>query len=146
MYVTYTPDGGEPQRWEFRPGRVRASRAAMLERRYSKLAGGDTKTWDQFKADIQRGSADARRVLLWHLISMDHPTVRIEDVDPTEDELLVEHSRTELAELRAEVARTKAIDDEQREMILTRLDEEIATAPDDDAGKAPSTTSETGTS
>lgn len=145
--MTYKPDGAEPQRWEFRPGRVRASRAAMLERRYSKLAGGgEAKTWDMFKADVLRGSADARRVLLWHLLSLEHPTVRIEDVDPLEDELLVEHSRSELAEMRAELARTKAIDDEQREMMLIRLDEEIQIAPDDDAGKAPSATSETGTS
>ncbi len=145
MFVTYTPEGGDPQTWEFRPGRVRASRAAMLERRYSKLAG-EGKTWDQFKADVQRGSADARRVLLWHLVTLDHPTTRIEDVDPLEDELVVEHSREELLDLRYEVEKSKTMDDATRMMLLEKLDEEIESAREDDSGKAPSTTSVSATS
>lgn len=145
MYVTYTPEDGAPQTWTFKPGRVRASRAALLEKRYSKLAG-EQKTWDMFKADVVRGAADARRVLLWHLLTLEHHTLRIEDIDPLEDELLVEHSREELEELRVEVDKARNLDDSTRAMILDKLDEEIETAREDDSGKAPSTTFETVTS
>lgn len=146
MFVTYAPeDGSPPQTWDFKPGRVRASRAAMLERRYTKLAG-ESKTWDAFKADVLRGSADARRVLLWHLVTLEHPTTRIEDVDPTEDELLVEMSRAELEDMRAEVEKTRTLDEATKTMILDKLDEELESARDDDSGKAFSPTSPTVTS
>jgi hypothetical protein len=145
VFVTFTPeDTGEVQRFEFKPGRIRSSRAEMIEKKYAKLAG-EKLTYDQFKMAVAQGSAIARRVLLWHVLNTVHPTLRIEDVDPFEDEILVEYSRTELEELRAEIVKAKGLDDEQREAIVARLDQEIETAPDDDGGKAPSKNSEPGT-
>lgn len=136
MFLTYTPEGGQPQVFEFSPGRVRQSRAEMLERRYSKLAG-EKLTWDQFKMDVVKGSASARRVLLWHFLSQQHPTLRVEDVDPYEDELVLQFSRKELEDMRAEVAKSP-LSDLDKDTILAKFDEEIATAPDSDLeGKAP---------
>src|SRR5574342_389387 len=100
MYVTYQPEGSEPQRWEFRPGRLRESRAEMLERRYAKLIGEKSVPFEQFRMAILQDQASARRVLLWHLLNLVHPTLRIEDVDPIRDELTIEASRSELEELR----------------------------------------------
>lgn len=147
MFVRYSPEDSpsEVQEWEFRPGRVRASRAAMIERLYSKLAG-EKKTWDEFQAGILGGAADARRVLLWHLQSMVHPTLRIEDVDPLGDELTIEHSRQELEDLRAEAVKAKNLDEATRNVLLAKLDADIETARDDGMGKAISTTSASATS
>jgi len=120
MYVTYRPEGGEERRWVFEPGKVRASRAEMIEKR----AG---ENWDSWLASVQMGSMKARRVLLWHLLSLDHPTLRFEDVDFLADELVVEHSAAELAEIRARVYAAKLPDD-QREQVLAVLDAEIEAA------------------
>lgn len=73
MKVTYTPEDGDAQAWDFSHGRVRASEAEMCERR---LEG--TK-WDAFEAELLQGSARARRVLLWHLLRRAHPGMRWED-------------------------------------------------------------------
>lgn len=138
MYVTYQPEGSEPQRWEFRPGRLRESRAEMLERRYAKLIGEKSVPFEQFRMAILQDQASARRVLLWHLLNLVHPTLRIEDVDPIRDELTIEASRSELEELRDTLATAGGLDDTQREMMLAQIDAQIAAAPQDDAGKVPS--------
>lgn len=143
MLLDYKPDGGEVTRFEFRPGKVRASRAAMIERLYTKLAG-ETRTWEMFKADILRGSMVARRVLLWHFLSGKHPTVRIEDVDPLEDEMVLQFSKAELEDFYAAAEKSTSGTEDEREMILARLREEIEAAPDgDDEGKGSSATSPT---
>ena len=133
MFVTYQPEGEKPQRWEFDPDRVRQSRAEIIEKRFGK-------NWDQFRAGVQSGDSKARKVLLWHLISLEHHTLRYEDVpDFCMGELKVEHSRGELLVLRDRLAKVNLPEDE-REQMLTALDIEItdAIASEDDLGKAPS--------
>ena len=122
MFVTYSPeDGAEPQRWTFDPKRVRAGRAEMIERR----AGVN---WDAWLIAVQSGSMRARRVLLWHLMTTDHPTMRSEDVpDFLAGEVLVEHSAAELVEIRARVA-TATLPVDQRETVLAALDGDISAA------------------
>jgi hypothetical protein len=151
--ITYTPDGDEAQRriWEFLPGRVRMSRAEMIQRRYATIGGGQ-RTFLEFSAAVLQGDAAARRVLLWHLQSLDHPTLKLEDVDIFWDELLVESNATELTEMREAVEKSKAIPADQRELALAHIDEELSklTAVDgevvnDGEGKALSPTSESTT-
>ncbi len=115
MIVTYAPEGGAAQRWEFNPQRVRASEAEAIEKR----AG---ETWDAWLVGVQSGSMKARRVLLWHMLRRDHPTVRYEDVpDFYAGEVLVEHTSAELTEMRDRVAKAN-IPADQREQALTALD------------------------
>ncbi|WIM97707.1 hypothetical protein ACTOB_001255 [Actinoplanes oblitus] len=133
MFVTYSPEDGDQQRWEFNPDRVRQSKAEMIEKRYGA-------NWDQFRAGVQSGDSRARRVLLWHLMSMEHPAMRIEDVpDFCMGELKVEHSRGELVMLRDRLAKAN-IPESDREQMLTALDIEItdAMASEADEGKATS--------
>jgi len=143
MYVTYRPDGAdEPRTWNFRAGRIRESRGEMIERRYAKLIGEKTAAVEQWRMGILQQQSSARRVLLWHLLDLEHPgKVRIEDVDPYRDELEVEASKSELVELRAALENIGGLDDLQREMMLAQVDAQIEAAPDDDGGKAPSPTS-----
>ncbi|MFF0469328.1 hypothetical protein ACFYPX_18090 [Micromonospora zamorensis] len=121
MHVTYTPEGGTAQRWDFNPGRVRAAEAELIEKRYGKA-------WDQFRADVQTGSMKARRVLLWHLLRREHHTLRFEDVpDFYTDELLVEHSVDELTLMREKLAQAD-LPDGDRDQMLAMLDIELAEA------------------
>jgi hypothetical protein len=142
MFLTYTPEDGDAQRFEFRPKRVRASRAEMIEKRYGQLAGIKNATWDQFKVAIQQGSASARRVLLWHLLSAEHPTLKIDDVDPFEDEVELEYSKSELLEVREFLSSAPNIPEADLALMLAKVDMDIMTAPEDGSeGKAPSKTS-----
>lgn len=134
MIVDYIPEGEEPQRFEFRPGRMRLAACAQIEFQYKKLAG-EPKTYQQFVEDIKTGSAVARRVLIHHLLRRQHPAIRIDDVDPYEDEIVLTFHKAELQELRALVEKASNVPD--KETVLARLDDEIAAAPDaEEPGKA----------
>lgn len=139
MIVTYTPDGGEKQEWEWNPDKVRAVEGELIEKRF-----GDTH--DKFKVAVQSGSIKARRVLLWHLLKRAHPTLRHEDVDFDADELKVEMTRFELEQMKDRVVKAKGMDESERDKMLAALDSEIETAPSGGAeGKAPLRTNDDAT-
>lgn len=145
MRVTYQPDGSaEPKSWDFVPGKVRNQRASLIEKLFSREYG-ERQTYEQFKVAVQQGSSPARRVLLWHLQGLEHPTIRLDDVDFAEGELVVEFTRSELAEMHDIISRMKGQDEAQTAMMLAAIEAQMETAPDDDGGKAPSTTSESAT-
>lgn len=132
MYVTYKPEDGQDKRWEFDPGRVRASKAEMIERRFGE-------NWDNWKIAVQQGNMKARRVLLWHLLTLEHPALRWEDTpDFLDEELDVDHSVAELQEIRDRVAK-RVRTPGQHEEVLAALDYEIteAMARDEAAGTEP---------
>lgn len=133
MFVTFKPENGDAQQWEFNPRRVRAAQCVMIEKRYGK-------PWSVFTTHLMQGSMEARQVLLWHLIRLDHPSLRWEDTpDFYADELEVEFSRSELEELRAAVATARgSLTEAERADALATIDGEIEKAPTAlDAGKAP---------
>lgn len=133
MFVTYAPEGESVQRWEFDPDKVRQSRAEMIEKRFGK-------NWDQFRAGVQSGDSKARKVLLWHMLSLEHHTLQYVDVpDFLMGELTVEHTRGELVVLRDRLSKANLPEDD-REQMLTALDIEITNAMESEAdgGKAPS--------
>lgn len=138
MRVNYAPEGSDVQSWDFVPGRIRESRGEMMERRYAKLIGEKSASFEMFRMGVLQGQSSARRVLLWHLLSLEHPTIKQEDVDPFKGELEVEASKSELIEMRAVLEHVGGVDDIQREIMLAQMDAQIKAAPDDDGGKAPS--------
>lgn len=139
MFIDYTPEGQKTQRLPFQPGRVRLDESAGIEFRYSKLCG-EKRSYQQFIEDVKQGSAVARRVLLHHVLRKQHPTIRIEDVNPYEDEIAILFHKAELEEIRAAVEKTTAMPANEKEQVLARLDDEIATAPDArEPGKADGT-------
>jgi hypothetical protein len=140
VFVTYSPEDGTPQSWEFDPDRVKQSEGEMCEKRF----GGN---WSEFVTGVQAGSLKARKVLLWHLLRRQHPMLRFEDVpDFLTGELKVEHSVTELTEVRDRVLKAD-LDDATRGQVLAGVDialtdalarEGLDSETDVDAGKAPS--------
>ncbi len=134
MHVTYTPEDGDRLEWDVELGRIRAGEAEMMERRY-----GDT--YEAWTIGVQRGAINARRVLLWHLLRLAHPTFRWEDVpDFYADELLVEYSVKELTGMRDRVAKA-SMEPREREQAMAALDVEITKAMEREVaaagGKAP---------
>ncbi|WP_433232410.1 hypothetical protein ACQP2H_10550 [Micromonospora sp. CA-248260] len=131
MIVTYTPEGDAAQEWEFSTGRIKASEAEILQKRF----GG---TWDEFKVGVLKGDVRARRVMLWHCLRRDHHTLRFEDMpDFYDSELELEFTKSELEGIRAQVATAGGLAEEERESTLAALDAQIADAPDG-LGKASS--------
>lgn len=138
MRVTYKPeDGNEPQSWDFNPGRVRVSEQVIVEKQF----GG---TWLEFKTGVMSGSAQARRVLLWHLIRREHPAHNIRDTpDFFDDELLIEQTLAEVTESYNEWLKGGGRDSANGELLEGMFQAEIKAATereggDEPAGKAPS--------
>ena len=132
MYVTYRPEDGEEQRWKFDPDKVRASKAEMIEKRFGE-------NWDAWKVAVQQGNMRARRVLLWHLLTLAHSGLRFEDTpDFFAGEMLVEHSVDELRDIRDRVEK-RAPGGDTRDQVLAALDVEIteAMAREEGAGVEP---------
>lgn len=123
MYVIYQPEGGDLQTWEFDPARVRSQRAIQIE----KHAG---KTWEEWLAAVQTGQMRARRVLLWHLTSTDHPTLRWEDTpDFYAGELEVHHSPDELREMIRQAKKAShTIPEDQYTIAMAALERELGEA------------------
>jgi len=131
MYVTFSPDEGDEQRWEFHPRTVLDDAAEAVERAF-----GDT--WDSFVMGVFKGGIRARRVLLWHLMTREHPSLRVEDMPRFPlGALTVDLDREELGEFRTQTAKAP-IDEATRTASLAWLDAQIAEAPEaSDQGKAP---------
>ena len=128
MFLVYRPEGSdEPTRWKYDPKRLMSPEMEKLERLTER-------TYGQFVNDVQAGSALCRRALLYVFLKRQHPTLKFAEVEISWGELDFEYSRTELLEIRADVAENAAAD--RRDSILAKLDEEIAEAVDEDSGKA----------
>ncbi|MBK3575136.1 hypothetical protein JHN63_15205 [Streptomyces sp. MBT65] len=128
MYLIYQPEGEkEPQRFLYKPQKLMAPEREALERR-SKMDFAD------FTKAVLNGNALARRSLLWVMLKRQHHTLKFEDVDFAWDELKLEYSKQEYELMRAQMLAKGNVDPEQ----LVQLDEEIATAVDEQAteGKA----------
>lgn len=152
MFLVYKLGGdAEPTRYEFRPGRIRSGDASTILRHYRRLSGNLQATWEGFKGlACPAGDPEAKRIMLWFCQRADHPKLRLDDVDPFDDEVDVELDRNEMLALRAQISVAKGIGEDQRELILDRIDADIAAmdappdgeAPlDDDAGEVGKETS-----
>jgi hypothetical protein len=136
MRITYAPEDGDRQEWDFDPDRVRSSLAEMIERKYGE-------TWEQFCAGVQSGNMRARRVLLWHLLRLEHPALRYEDVpDFYASELKVQYSVAELNDIRDRLQKMH-LPETQRDSAMAALDVEMTSAMEREEGKAPSASSVT---
>jgi len=137
MIVTYTPAGQDtPQVWRFDPDEVKASKMEMIERRWAGGADPESgpSSYDRWLTAVQNGEVKARHVLLWHLLSLEHHTIRFEDVDFTRRELRVELSKDEYARL-IDAVRNGKRPPAQKERIIASLLDDQAQAPDDPDGE-----------
>ncbi|GGZ80242.1 hypothetical protein ACFOOM_07560 [Streptomyces echinoruber] len=130
MYLVYQPEGSsEPKRWKYNPRKLMSAEREMIERRTGR-------NFSQFSNDVLEGNSLCRRALLFLFLKREHPTVKWEDVDFAWDEVILEYSKSELQQIRAQIAENLTGD--QLAAALAQLDAEIEKAYEDpeDEGKA----------
>jgi len=130
MYLVYTPEGSEePKRWKYQPKKLMSAEREMLERRTGM-------NFTEFTQAVVKGNSQCRRALLFMYLKREHAGIKYDDVDFAWDELVLEHSRGELLEMRKSVEDT--VPAHLRESVLAKLDEEIGEAYEDpdEEGKA----------
>lgn len=108
MQVTWDPRNGDPeQTWTFDPEEVEVDQAKLVEKHY----GG---TYDQWVAGLQTGEINARQVLLWHMLTQVHPSLRFDALPKFRvKQLKVEMGVAELEKLWARVQRMKLSPDKK---------------------------------
>lgn len=122
MFFKYHPEGSEePTLWPYNPKRLMSAEREMLERRTDR-------NFTQFVIDVYQGSSLCRRALLWLYLKRTDARIKFDDVDFAWDEVDFVMSRAELVEMRAEVSEKAPAG--QRELMLAKLDEDIADAPE----------------
>lgn len=136
MHVTYAPEGGDQQSWDWDPKRVRVSEQVIVEKQY-----GDS--WSTFVQGALSGQAAARRVLLWHLIRRDHPAHQLRDTpDFMGFELVVTQSFAEITETYAAWIESGGAEGKDgpllESMFLKEIEEAREREGGDPAGKVPS--------
>jgi hypothetical protein len=141
MKVTYTPAGDVKQVWDFKPALLRVAQAEMIESR-SGLR------YEQWVEAVFAGAAKARRVLLWHLLTLTHgAAIRVEDVDFAVGELEIERDLAEARAFRVEIENWRGdlevqrqglaeIDAEIERLAAEQVDGPKATSSDDSAPTA----------
>lgn len=123
MKVTYTPEDGDEQVFDYNPNKLMSAEREALEKRTGK-------SFNEFAMGVLRGNALCRRALLHVLLKRQHPGIAFDDVDFCWDELTVEMTKGEIT-LAVARLREKGGDEDLAESMLKDYDE----APEDE-GKA----------
>jgi hypothetical protein len=121
--VTYRPDDGDEQVFDYNPNKLMSAEREALEKRTGM-------SFQQFAMGVLRGHSLCRRALLHVLLKRQHPGIAFDDVDFCWDELTVEMTKGEIT-LAVERMREKNGDEDLIETMLKGYDE----APEDE-GKA----------
>lgn len=123
MYLVYQPEGSdEPTRWPYNPRKLMSAEREAVEKRCGV-------PFAEFTKAVIQGSSLARRALLWVMLKRDHPTTKWADVDFAWDELKLEYSKQEYAQMIADASEN--LTGEQRDLTLQGLRQEWENALDD---------------
>lgn len=123
MFLVYEPEGSEEAtRWPYNPRKLMSAEREAIERRTGE-------PFAEFTQSVVKGSSVARRALLWVMLKRDHPTMKYDDVDFAWDELRLEYSKQEYAQMIADASEN--LTGEQRELTLKGLQQEWDSAQDD---------------
>jgi hypothetical protein len=123
VYLVYQPEGSEePTRWKYNPRRLMSVEREAIEK-HTGLP------FAEFTQAVMKGSSLCRRALLWVMLKRDHPTTKWGDVDFAWDELRLEFSKQEYAQMMRDAAEN--LSGEQLAQTLRGLQEELDTAEDD---------------
>jgi hypothetical protein len=86
MQLTYTPEDGDPQVFDFHVERLMSFEAEALE----EAGGGQWETVHEWANKFDRGSMRAIRAALWIMLRRQQPTLRFSDLVVRVNELKVE--------------------------------------------------------
>jgi hypothetical protein len=108
MRITYTPDDGEKQEWQFKPGRLLATEVEAIER----VTNMSFLEWAEA---MSKGGATGLRALIWVLRKRHgEPELKYRDVDFAYDSVAFEPDEEELAAAEAaqEVPKEESLSDD----------------------------------
>src|SRR5690348_10855217 len=92
MYLTYKPEGSDPQEFVFNPDDFSAFDAEAVE-------SSTGWTWDEFLLHLRKGSVKARRTLLWTFLRRVHRGLHLRDVQFKNSEVKLEYDQDEMREI-----------------------------------------------
>ena len=121
MLLRYTPEGTEGRTWTFTPEKLLSSEAEAIEK-------ATKMTYAEFGVAIIKGSATARRALLWVYLKREEPTLKLASIDVPVGVIALEYEPHELVAMRAEAERSEELTDTERRMALEFFDKEIGDA------------------
>ena len=90
--ITYKPDGAEPKVWKIPFGRFMSAERIVIERETGM-------TWAQLKGRLFDEDTAVIRAFLWVLLKRDIPTLKIDQVEFCEDDILLDATAEERAQL-----------------------------------------------
>lgn len=125
MRVTYSPEDGDEQIFDYNPNKLMSAEREALEKRTGK-------NFQDFSQGVLSGHALCRRALLHVLLKRQHPGISFDDVDFAWDELKVEMTKGEIT-LAVESMRQK--NRPGHESIVESMLRDYDEAPEDE-GKA----------
>jgi hypothetical protein len=115
VLLIYKPEGADERRWTFSPDQLMSSEAEALEN----VTG---MTYEEIGQALIKGSAKARRALLWVYLKREDPTLRHAQVDPPVGSVGVDYEQHELVAIRDKLAEDTDMSDADRTAALAQLD------------------------
>ncbi|GIH27611.1 hypothetical protein Aph01nite_59210 [Acrocarpospora phusangensis] len=113
MIVTYTPQGGTEETWDYKQADLTSAEAELVE-------DATGLTIDEFEVDLMKGRVKCKRALLWLHMRKEHPNLRFSEVDFKVGDLKTEFDREEKRELRERLEKS-GLSGPQLEMALKLL-------------------------
>lgn len=128
MFLVYTPDEGDEQRYFYNPNKLMSPEMEAIER-------VTDRNWTVFTADVVQGNALCRRALLWVMQKRVHPTLKFGDVSMSWEQVKLEYSREELMSMIESVRDSGA--GAQQAVAIEQLERDLIDAvSEDETGKA----------
>lgn len=120
MYLIYHPEGDEAEQvFEFKANKLMTVERELLEKHTGR-------TYEEACQRIIQGGSVERRALLWIFLKRENTRLRYQDVDFTWDELKLEFSKEEWADMRKGAEDALVGDDLTN--ALVQIDKEMETA------------------
>jgi hypothetical protein len=92
----YSPEGADPQEWDFQPGKLLSPESEAIE----KVTGLYLPAWQEAAVE---GSQRALRAFLWVMLKRLQPTLKFEQVVVAADEMELVFTDDEIADVLAEI-------------------------------------------
>jgi len=120
MILTYKPDDGPPEEYEFIPGLLMNAEAEVIE------AVGDYawSSFEEFGAAFFRGNARARRVALWIMKKRKDPRLKLDQVIFRSNQVDVDYSPRERQLILEAMLADPDLEPAQREQIAKDMEED----------------------
>lgn len=126
MDIVYTPEGADPIRIPWKPGKIRNREGEVIEQ----LSKMDLPDWEEA---IERGSMVAFHALLFIELSKTNPTLKYDQVDFCMDELKWELSTVGKVRLRDKLAAKEGELDDVARATLEELRADVGPEPPADS-------------